>query len=193
MNTKHGVHPFSRGGVLSLLTALYFGGSPLIAQAASDAPIDDQGVPKLQEMKERQLAPDFTLSDPRGKRISLKDFHGKVVLLNFWASWCESCRDEMPSMQRLYRDFEGKGLEVVAVNVKDRSQDALAFVEKMQLNYTVLMDPKGEIGLLYGAFGLPLTYLIDRKGIVLARLWGPADWYSRGARNLVGMLLERKN
>lgn len=176
-----------------LLAVLFFGGSPLAAAAAGNPPIDYKAIPKLQELKDRQVAPDFTLPDPGGKKVSLKDFHGKVVFLNFWASWCESCRDEMPSMERLYREFKGKGLEVVAVNVKDKRQDALAFVKKFKLNYPVLMDPEGEVGLLYGAFGLPVTYLIDRKGVVLARLWGPADWYSPAARNLIKTLVEQKN
>ena len=95
-------------------------------------------------------------------------------------------------MERLYREFKGKGLEIVAVNVKEKRPDALAFYRKLQLTYPVVLDSEGEVGLLYGAFGLPVTYLIDRKGTLLARLWGPADWYSPGARNLIRTLLEQK-
>jgi len=176
--------------ILLLAVVLFLAGGPLHAQSAG-AP-DFKAVPKLQEIKDRQAAPDFTLPNPGGKKVSLKDFRGKVVFLNFWATWCESCREEMPSMERLYQEFKGKGLEVVAVNVKDKRQDALAFVKELKLNYPVLMDPEGEVGLLYGAFGLPVTYLIDRKGVVLARLWGPADWYSPAARKLIGALVEQK-
>ena len=176
--------------ILLLAVVLFLAGGPLHAQSAG-AP-DFKAVPKLQEIKDRQVAPDFTLPNPGGKKVSLKDFRGKVVFLNFWATWCESCREEMPSMERLYQEFKGKGLEVVAVNVKDKRQDALAFVKELKLNYPVLMDPEGEVGLLYGAFGLPVTYLIDRKGVVLARLWGPADWYSPAARKLIGALVEQK-
>lgn len=96
-------------------------------------------------------------------------------------------------MERLYREFRSKGLEIVAVNVKEKRQDALAFVKELKLSYPVLMDPEGEVGLLYGAFGLPATYLIDRNGVVLARMWGPADWYSPAARGLIKTLVERKN
>ena len=143
-------------------------------------------------MKERPEAPDFTLPNAAGKKVSLKDYRGKVVFLNFWATWCESCRDEMPSMERLYKEFKGKGLEIVAVNVKEKRQDALAFAKELKLTYPVLLDPEGEVGLLYGAFGLPVTYLIDRKGVVLARLWGPADWHSPAARKLFAALVEQK-
>jgi peroxiredoxin len=99
----------------------------------------------------------------------------------------------MPSMERLYKDFRGKGLEIVAVNVKEKRQDALAFAKELKLTYPVLLDPEGEAGLLYGAFGLPATYVIDRKGVVLARMFGPADWNSPAARNLFNSLLEQKN
>ena len=166
------------------------GGAPLHARAA---PVDFKAIPKLQELKDRPPAPDFTLPAPDGRKVSLRSFRGKVVFLNFWATWCESCRDEMPSMERLYREFKGKGLEIVAVNVKDQRRDALAFVKELKLSYPVLMDPEGEVGLLYGAFGLPVTYLIDRKGVVLARLWGPADWNSPAARTLFNALVEQNN
>ena len=95
-------------------------------------------------------------------------------------------------MDRLYREFKGKGFEIVAVNVKDKRPDALAFVKQLKLSYPILMDTEGEVGLLYGAFGMPASYLIDRNGEVLARLWGPADWYSPPARKLIAALVEQK-
>ncbi len=184
----------SCGRLLILLAALFFLGSgPLHAQSARTPPIDYMAVPKLEEIKDHPAAPDFTLLNPDGKKLSLKDYRGKLVFLNFWATWCEFCRDEMPGMERLYQEFKGKGFEVLAVNVKDKRSDALAFVKKLKLTYPILMDPEGEIGLLYGAFGMPTTYLIDEKGMVLARLWGPADWYSPGARSLIKSLLDKKN
>jgi DsbE subfamily thiol:disulfide oxidoreductase len=183
----------AHGQLLSLLAVvLFLGGSPLHAQTGRKAPVDYTVIPKLQALKDRDPAPDFTLLNPDGKKVSLKDFRGKVVFLNFWATWCEGCREEMPSMERLYKDFKGKGLEIVAVNVKEQRPAALAFYKKLQLTYPVLLDPEGEVGLLYGAFGLPVTYLIDRKGTLLARLWGPADWNSPGARNLFKTLLEQQ-
>ena len=163
----------------------------LWAQAARPA-VDYQVIPKLEELKDHLAAPDFTLSNPAGKKVSLKDFRGKLVFLNFWATWCEFCRDEMPAMDRLYREFKGKGFEILAVNVKDNRKDALAFAKKLKISYPIVLDPEGEVGLLYGAFGMPTTYLIDRKGMVLARLWGPAEWYSPQARNLIKALLEQK-
>jgi DsbE subfamily thiol:disulfide oxidoreductase len=178
-----------RGRLVFLLAAFILGAAPLHGVAAS---ADFKAIPKLIEVKERMDAPDFTLASADGKKVSLKDYRGKVVFLNFWATWCESCRDEMPSMERLYKDFKGKGLEIVAVNVKEKRQDALAFAKELKLTYPVLLDPEGEAGVLYGAFGLPATYVIDRKGVVLARMLGPADWNSAAARKLFAALLEQK-
>lgn len=177
------------GQLLLAVVFLLAGGAPW--GHAAGAP-DFKLIPKLQELKDRPSAPDFTLPDAGGRKVSLKDFRGKVVFLNFWATWCESCREEMPSMERLYREFKGKGLEIVAVNIKEKPQDALAFARELKLTYPVLLDPEGEVGLLYGAFGLPATYVIDRKGVALARMWGPADWHSPAARSFFRALVEQK-
>lgn len=174
-----------------LLAAVFFWGGAFYAGALRAAP-DYSAVPRLEAVKDGPAAPDFTLANPGGRKVSLKDFRGKVVFLNFWATWCEFCRDEMPSMQQLYQEFQGKGLEIVGVNVKDKRSDALAFVKKLRVTYPIVLDPDGEVGLLYGAFGMPLSYLIDRKGTILARLVGPADWYSPGARQLIKTLVEQK-
>lgn len=151
-----------------------------------------KAIPKLEEMKDGSSAPDFTLVNPAGKQVSLKDYRGKVVFLNFWASWCGPCRSEMPGMDKLYQEFKGKGFEVLAVNVKDKREDALKFMKELKISYPVALDPAGDVGLLYGAWAMPTTYLIDRKGVVIARLWGPADWYSTSARNLIKDLVAQK-
>lgn len=179
-------------GRLLFLAAFFLASAQLYAQTARAASIDYKAVPKLEEMKDRPAAPEFTLPNPDGRKISLKDFRGKLVFLNFWATWCEFCRQEMPAMERLYREFKSKGFEIVAVNVKDNRKDALAFAKELKVSYPIVMDPEGEVGLLYGAFAMPTTYLIDRKGVVVARLWGPADWYSPGARKLIRTLVEQK-
>lgn len=153
---------------------------------------DFSAMPKLVEVKDRPPAPDFTLPDPSGKKVSLKDYRGKVVFLAFWASWCEFCRDELPAVEHLYRDYKSRGLEVVAVAIKDKREDTLAFVKKSKLTYPILLDPAGDIGALYGAFATPTVYLIDRKGTVLARQWGPAGWNSPEARKLIAELLAQQ-
>ena len=92
-------------------------------------------------------------------------------------------------MERLYQEFKNRNFVVLAVNVKDKRKDALAFIKELKLTYPVVFDAKDEVGLLYGAWGLPTTYLIGAKGEGLARIWGPAEWYSPGARELIKTLL----
>lgn len=160
--------------------------------ARAQSKINYKVIPNLEPMKETAPTPEFSLPDPQGKKISLKDFRGKIVFLNFWASWCVPCREEMPAMERLYQEFKDKKFVVFAVNVKDRRQDAIDFAKELKLTYPVVLDPEGQVGLLYGAWGLPTTYLIGPKGEGLARAWGPAEWYSPSARNLIKELLDGK-
>lgn len=180
------------GCLLLLLLTYWLGNGQAWAQPTRSQGVNYKLVPNLEPMKDSSPTPDFTLPDPAGKKISLKDFKGKLVFLNFWASWCLPCREEMPAMERLYQEFKGRGFVILAVNVKDNRKDALAFVKELKFTYPVVLDPDGEVGLLYGAWGIPATYLIGLKGEGLARIWGPAEWYSPGARELIKALLAEK-
>ena len=178
----------------ALLAAACLLSSEAFSQAARSPTFNYQSIPKLEAIQDQPEAPDFALValiGPDGKKVALKDYRGKLVLLNFWATWCGPCRAEMPAMQRLYAEFKGQGFEIVGVDVKDKRASALAMVKELGITYPNLFDPAGEAGLLYGAWGLPTSYLINRNGNVIARLFGPADWYSPAARNLVKSLLER--
>lgn len=147
-------------------------------------------VPNLQEIKDPSPGPDFTLPDLERGKVSLKDFRGKLLMLNFWASWCVPCREEMPAMERLYQKYRNRGFVILGVNVKDENKSAISFVRELKITFPIAFDPAGEAGLLYGAWGLPAIYLIDADGIALARAWGPADWFSPGARELIETLLD---
>ena len=94
-------------------------------------------------------------------------------------------------MQRLYHMYKDVGFVILGVNVKDDKKSAVSFVKELKITFPIGFDPNGDVGLLYGAWGLPTTYLIDAKGIALARAWGPADWYSPGARELIKNLLDQ--
>ena len=180
------------GWVFFLLLSLWLWSGMGLAQPSRSQGVNYKLVPSLEPMKDSSPTPDFTLPNPAGKKLSLKDFRGKLVFLNFWASWCDPCREEMPAMERLYQEFKGKGFVILAVNVKDSRKDALTFIKELKLTYPVVLDPEGQVGLLYGAWGLPATYLIGSKGEGLARVWGPAEWYSPGARELIKALLDEK-
>ena len=164
----------------------------LSAPAASQSKINYKTIKNLEPMKDSRPTPEFSIAGFDGKSISLKDFRGKIVFLNFWATWCIPCREEMPAMERLYQEFKNRDFVILAVNVKDRKQDALNFLKELKITYPAAFDPDGQVGLLYGAWGLPTTYLIGPKGEGLARAWGPADWYSPDARNLISQILAEK-
>ena len=186
MRTRNGRHLLFAIVLLGASAASSF--SPVWSQSK----IDYKVVPILQPMKEVGPTPEFSLSTPDGKKISLKDFRGKIVLLNFWASWCVPCREEMPAMEKLYQEYKQKNFAILAIAVKDRKQDAIDFVKELKISYPVALDPEAQVGSLYGAWGLPATYLIGPNGEGLARGWGPAEWYGSGARKLVKDLLDGK-
>jgi len=130
----------------------------------------------LQPPKQRVESIDFELQDLSGTTRRLSDFSGKVVFLNFWATWCGPCRFEMPSMEKLYQRFKAKGLVVVAVNLQEDRDSVMRFVEKYELSFPVLLDATGRIGATYGARSIPTTYLVDRDGSVLAGTVGTREW-----------------
>ena len=139
-------------------------------------------------------APDFrarTLAEPPAVR-TLADYEGDVVLLNVWATWCLPCRTEMPSMERLHREFAGKGLHVVAVSIDKPGFEAeiRAFVQEYGLTFDVLYDPDGAITTAYQTTGVPYSFVIDRSGRIRKTVLGAADWNSQGNRSLIASLIE---
>jgi peroxiredoxin len=122
-------------------------------------------------------APAFSLPRLDGQgELSLADLRGRVVLLNFWATWCKPCEDEMPAMQRLWQRLAGPGFELVAVSVDDGSADVEAFRARLGLGFPILLDPARDVAHAYQSFRYPESYLIDRDGRILARYIGPRDW-----------------
>jgi peroxiredoxin len=123
-------------------------------------------------------APDFSLQDIDGKKFSLKEYRGKVVLLNFWATWCPPCRREMPSMERLNRNFKGKDFVVLALNQMEDSDQVFTYTAELEVSptFTILFDKNSDVSRAYGVLGLPTTYLIDKKGNIRFRAIGGRDF-----------------
>ena len=107
---------------------------------------------------------------------SLSALKGKVVFLNFWATWCGPCRDEMPSMEILYKRFKDKGLEILAVNCQENQEDVLAFMANYGLTFPALLDEDGRVSGAYGIQAIPTTFLINRDGRIILRLVGSINW-----------------
>jgi peroxiredoxin len=124
-----------------------------------------------------RLAPDFTLPDLNGTRVRLSDFRGKkAVFLNFWASWCPSCQEEMPTMEKLYQEFKARGLEIVAVSIDTDKADAEKFVKMHSVTFPALLDPDFKVAKEYRVTGIPTHYFIDKTGVIRAREVGSKDW-----------------
>jgi cytochrome c biogenesis protein CcmG/thiol:disulfide interchange protein DsbE len=126
-------------------------------------------------MKVGDVAPDFTRTDFASKTLKLSDHRGKLVLLNFWATWCPPCREEMPLFSRWQRELKGKGLQVIGVSMDDDAAAAKVFLAQFPVAYPVVMGDVKLAETFGGVLGLPLSYLIDAQGRVVARYQGEAD------------------
>ena len=119
---------------------------------------------------------DFELKDIDGDSHRLSSYQGKVVFLNFWATWCGPCRAEMPSMQRLYEELGDEGFVILAVNLQEKTGIVEKFIDEYRLTFPVLMDISGGVGALYAVRSIPTTYLIDQNGKVFGGLIGTREW-----------------
>jgi peroxiredoxin len=136
-----------------------------------------------------KAARDFTVPGPGGTTVTLGSLRGKVVFLNFWATWCPPCREEMPAMERLYRRHRGRGLEVVAVSVDSDLLVVPPFVRQHKLTFAIGHDPTMAVADRYGVRALPSSFLIDRRGNLAALAIGPRAWDTTPAHAVVQSLL----
>lgn len=146
----------------------------------------------IERPEKRILAPDFTLEDLSGKRLSIKGLRGKAVFLNFWATWCIPCRQEMPSMEKLHRELKAQGLEVVAVNFREGKNEVRKFFHELGLTFTALLDKDGKIFEEYGVWALPFSYFINRKGEFVGKVAGYKKWDGAEARAFFQDILAEK-
>ena len=136
------------------------------------------------------LAPDFTVSGLESRPLRLREFTGKVILLNFWATWCPPCKEEMPSMERLYQRYRDRDFTILAISIDTQGAGAVAqFVRTFQLTFPIGLDPKMEVADRYTVRALPTTFLIDKSGGTVGVAMGPRDWDSRAAHAAIDSLL----
>jgi peroxiredoxin len=137
-------------------------------QTAAQAPAQPTIRAALQPVSERKPAPEFALKDSRGRTIPLKNYRGKVVMLDFWATWCTGCKEEIPGFSQLEKKYHDKGLEVVGVGMDDEGWKALKpFLSKTKVSYLMLAGDQRTFQ-SYGLQGLPDTFLIDGQGRIAA-------------------------
>lgn len=120
-------------------------------------------------------AEDFTLPLFDGGEITLSDLRGKPVVINFWASWCPSCREEAPALEKMWRFYKGRGVTFIGVNIQDGEEDARAYIEEFDITYPNGPDLGGRITIDYGVSGIPVTFFVNSEGLIVSRWVGPMD------------------
>jgi peroxiredoxin len=139
--------------------------------------LDDMGVNRMVQA----LPIEFSLKDLNGRPVSLSDFRGKIVFLNFWTTWCYACRVEMPDMEKLYQKFKNKNFAIVTINLQEPATQVKQFFKKFKLTYTALLDPDGEVGTHFMITAIPTTFILDKGGIIIGKVLGPREWGSKKA------------
>lgn len=151
--------------VISMISVLFIVGSLLISPGQASAG----------DVQPAREAPDFTLSDTDGKRISLSDFKGKVILIDFWATWCPFCRESIPILGSLYNDYKDKGLEIIGIALEyDGGKGLKRFAEQKNITYTLLIGNE-KLATEYSAYGVPTRFLINREGKIVEKFVGFQD------------------
>jgi cytochrome c biogenesis protein CcmG/thiol:disulfide interchange protein DsbE len=167
----------------------------LVVAACSLAQADQLAVPSLLTSLELVGYPSGTMPPQFGGQtlyagqLSLAELRGKVVLVNFWASWCLECRPEMPVLERLHRELASQGLAIIGVNARESKAAVGRYAKELGLTFRLVLDPDGKINALYGVVGLPTTFLVGRDGRAVALAIGPREWGSAPARALLQALL----
>ncbi|TAN63596.1 TlpA family protein disulfide reductase [bacterium] len=173
--------------VVALGMTLFF--SARLTCAGDDAHVHPTGLQYLNEP-----APEFFVVDRNGEKTSIKDFKGRAVLLHFWATWCAPCKDEFPAFEKLYQEFGRKGLTILAVSID--SVAGLDEVTKRAVSYggtfPVYVARQGSVTNKYWTWGVPVTYFINKKGLIAARGIGQQDWAGEGIKRFVKELIEEK-
>jgi peroxiredoxin len=133
--------------------------------------------------------PEFSSITADGRTISMTDLEGRVVLVNFWATWCLECRSEMPAFEQLHREFSSQGLTVIGINAREGTSTIREYAKELGLTFSLVPDPAGQINSTYGVIGLPTTFLIARNGRAVALAIGPREWNGKLAWDLIQALL----
>ena len=137
----------------------------------------------------RTAPPHFSGGTLDARRLSMMEYRGAVIVLNFWATWCVECRSEMAVLERLQREFSSQGLAIIAVNARENKEVVGRYAKELGLTFPLVLDRDGKINALYGVIGLPTTFVVGRDGRAIAFAIGPRQWESAPGRMLIAALL----
>ena len=168
-NTESASRPFGGARFVVGGLVLAVGVALIVMSDAVPAPLARGDAAPYFELR---LLDDSTLS-------SLSDYRGQVVLLNFWATWCKPCEDEMPAMERLYRELGDEGFELLALSVDEEATDVAVFRDRLGITFPILLDTEKEVSRLYQTTGYPESLLVGADGNIVERYVGPREWDDR--------------
>lgn len=176
--------------LFSGLTAFYPFDAETWARADSselDRLLGDMGVVKISQV----LPVEIELKDLDGQPVSLSDFKGKIVFLNFWTTWCFDCRIEMPQMEKLHQKLKKKDFAMVTVNLQEPVSQVKRFFKNFNLTFTSLLDSDGEVGARFRITAIPTTFILDKQGVIIGKAVGPRNWDGEKAFALFVHLINR--
>lgn len=172
------------------LSLLLWGTNLFLSQSATAGLHDLYAAAGVKEMAAPLAAPGFVLTTIEGRTIESRHLRGNVVLVNFWATWCGPCKEEMPALKRLKESFAGSSFELLAVTTDQQAEAIRTFVRALGLDFPVLLDDSKDVSAAFGVRGLPTTVLVDRQGRLVGRAVGPRAWDSAESVALVRQILE---
>ena len=177
-----------------IVIAFFVLGDRFRTEASADGDEIDQlfkemGIAKVDTIKEPV---DFSLVNLDAKIVQFSDYRGKIVFLNFWATWCAPCRIEMPAMQKLYDKYKNKDFAMVAVSLKESGKEVRSFFKENKLTFTALVDPKGKVAQTYRVISIPTTLIVDKNGLIIGYAIGPRDWESKTSYAIFDKLINIK-
>jgi thiol-disulfide isomerase/thioredoxin len=143
-------------------------------------------------LPDRTLPVEIILPDPDGRIISISEFRGKIVLLNFWASWCFPCIIEMPAMENLHKRLKRRNFVMVAINLQESAEQVKQFFKDNKLTFTTLLDTKGIVGTEFGIRSIPTTFILDKEGRLIGKALGPREWNGKDANALFDYLVDER-
>jgi thiol-disulfide isomerase/thioredoxin len=144
----------------------------------------------IQRISGELMAPSFALKTLDGQSVNSESLRGKVVVINFWATWCGPCKEEMPTLQRLQRSLQADQFELLAVTTDQQKEAIGSFVKEFDLAFPIALDESKDVSAAFGVRGLPTTVLVGKNGQVLGRAIGPRDWDSREVVALIRSVME---
>lgn len=136
-------------------------------------------------IEQHPAAPEFNLPDMDGNKFSLSDFRGKTVIINFWATWCPPCREELPSMNRTWHRIKNKNIDMIAINVGEDEDTIFSFMADYPIDFQVLLDQSGEVINRWPVKGLPTTFIVDPEGNLFYQAIGGREWDSDSLLSLI--------